>query len=876
MKKYFIRSHPRRVMMARLTGLVSGILFFALFILLYHAPKYNPISHGFDVSVLQAPDPVKLKENLTGTNGRVLSETHAFFRQDQMKLIFKGWLLIEEAGEYGFYLTAIKKAELRIDETDAIQSASSHHQEKPVTKRVFLSSGLHQITISFHSENLPALVDIKWAKPGSGSYRAIPKSRLYPTRPTVEQVLMDTRFKNRITTALLGIGALIVLVSVIGRLFVGFRYTGYYLKSAIALFVSLFSMHAPRLQQEHQAGLNWIIGLPLWARILTGSVVYLFLSGTMTPSIKCFRKAVKRVPKIRYCLGFLAVVTACTAQYLIVINYKNSDCIPIVLYVVTGILIWSIGFRSAPIQRVETNGIQSGKWLFKAIFVVVMAWAIWTRFYLIHKLPPGLWYDEAKTGRVVQDILNGVKPPIYDLRINAGTIASYADALWCRVVGSTDAWSLRSYTAFIGVLTVIASWWFFRELFSAWWSLFGVALMAGSRWLFMINRTAMATIDETILLTVLILTFYIRAIRRNRIHLYAITGLLVGLSMHLHTGARVLPIILGTDILIRLSRVRQRHYKQKILNAGVLIFCALVTFAPMGRYIYKNLDSYMKRSKETLITTEYPVGYLAKPYLNNIRYYLEMYVIRGDWHPRHNYDRMPQLATAASVLFVLGLFLSFRLFRRHPVHRLMLVSFCLVSLQGIMTVHLNSANLNRVAENIPVVMAWVVFGAAFVAEGIRKLLNRRQTQILIVSMMIGITGWIWQQEYIIYFYKYRIWNEPAGLYGFQVDVVEMARLSREILESSSNTHVWSMYSKADPFLYIYNGHPHLHVIGWENVPEIDRDFTNILLLPIRDQQMISRIEKAFPEGESSIVYYSLNPNVPLVWKMVVPPLTLDS
>lgn len=872
MRERQIQSKTGHIMISRLIGMIIGLLFFALFFLYYHTPKYNPVSHGFAVSVLEAPDSLNLTKHLTGTNGRILSETHPFFQQNHMKLDFKGWLFIEKAGEYGFYLGAVNTASLRIDEKEIIKTTSPYLPAAPEKKRVLLSPGYHQISIHFQSDQIPALVDIRWAEPGSEHYRSIPKSCLYQTKPTETQIVMDTRFNNRIILAFLSIAVLITLLSALAWSYIGLNYAKYYLKSAAGLFIALFLIQAPSLYQEHQEGLNWIISFQPWARIVIGSGAFLLISGSIKPLIKRFRKALRRTPKIRYCLGFAAVAMACIAQYLIVIKYSDSDSIPITLYAITGILIWSVGFRSTPIRQPKTTKVISRKWVFKVVFVMVTAWAIWTRFYLIHKLPPGLWYDEAKTGRVVQDILNGIRPPVYDLRINAGTIASYANALWCRIVGSTDAWSLRSYTACVGVLTVIVSWWFFRELFSAWWSLFGVALMAGSRWLFMINRTAMATIDETILLTVLILLFYIRAIRKNNLYLYGVTGLLVGLSMHLHTGARVLPIILGVDMLVRLSRLRQRNFKQKVINASVLIFCALTTFAPMGRYIYKNIDSYMHRSKETLIATEYPIGFLAKPYLKNIRYYLEMYVIRGDWHPRHNYNRMPQLATAASVLFVMGLFLSFRLIRRHPVHRLLFLSFSLVSLQGIMTVHLNSANLNRVAENIPVVMVWVVFGAVFITGGIEKLLRHRHTQLINICLMVGVTSWIWLQEYTVYFNKYRTWEEPAGLYGFQVDVVEMARLSHQILESNSDVHVWAMYAKSDPFIYIYPGQSLVREISWKDIPILDRNYTNILLLPSRDQHIISQIEKAYPEGDSIIINYSLNPTVPLIWKMTVDPL----
>lgn len=867
-----MQSQPgqKRFLTARLAGLLAGVLLFTFFAVSYHGPAYNPVAHGFSVSVPQAPDKTTLTTYLTGTNGRMYSQVHTAVRQTGFSAIFKGWLWIDKPGDYGFSLHAIDTATLRIAGMDVVRSESSDPISKPVKERYYLFPGLHEISIDFYSGNLPAFLDINWAKPGSEHYRPIPRSRLFQFYPSPEETHRSDRFRIRLALLLSGILLLISLLTILTVKYTRLAQAGYYMKTAAAVFVFLFLMHTPELHRDHQYGLKWIADFQPATRILTGGMFLLFLSGSTKPVTEWFRKTMRKTPKIRFCLGLLSVSLAVAAQYIFVTSRTVIQNIPaVILYGCSGFLIWMTGFRPEPVRRPETGTVTSGKWLFRLLFTIIILWSFWTRFYRIHELPPGFWWDEAQTGRVVQDILKGIKPPIYDIRINAGTFASYVNALWCYAAGSTDPWSLRTYTAGIGMITVIASWWFFRQLFSAWWSLFGTALMAGSRWLFMINRTAMATIDETILLTVLILAFYIRAIRGNRTCLYCITGLLVGLSMHLHTGARVLPVIIGIDLLIRFFHVRKERSIRKGLNAGVLLFSAIVMFAPMGAFIYKNFDTYMKRSQETLITTEYPIGFSAKPFLENIRYYLEMYIVRGDWHPRHNYKRMPQLAPAASVLFALGLFLTVRQVRSHPIHRLLFMGFCLISFQGIVTVHMNSANLNRVAVNIPIVMAWAVSGAIFVTGSIAKCLTRRRGHIAALILMVGITGWIWYQEYVIYFHKYPMWKALAEVYGFQVDVSEMARLSRDILESDETIQVWAMYAGADPFLYLFPSHPRLHVMPSGKLPQINTQQTTVFLLPVYERATASLLQQTFPDAEVSVIPYRYNPDVPLVLKMTV-------
>ena len=111
-------------------------------------------------------------------------------------------------------------------------------------------------------------------------------------------------------------------------------------------------------------------------------------------------------------------------------------------------------------------------------------------------------------------------------------------------------------------------------------------LIAVSRWLFSINRVTMATIDETILLTFLVFIFYTKAVKNGRYRDYLITGFLLGLGLHLHTGARVLPVIIGADILVRLVRDGKLYIHRQLKQVVCMIFLAVVVFLPMLRYIY--------------------------------------------------------------------------------------------------------------------------------------------------------------------------------------------------------------------------------------------------------------------------------------------------
>ena len=859
--------HPYQLFHRYRVELATGFLLFLVFASAYHLPALNPVPHGFAVEQLPGSAKSDVERELVGTSGRFHSHTHRAARHSNTHLKLSGWLNIPASGDYGFSVESNDSAVLRISEAEVLISSLAISYRKPVTNRIQLSQGLHSIDIEFSSKQLPVFLDLKWAGPESDRFRPIPTRRLFRTFPTSEDLKTDREFQAGWLTLVIGLFLAAIAINLWRlRKRVG-EGRAPSVALSFAIFLFFFLNHVPFLHFDHQAGLRWFAAMGLAGRLTVSSLIFLLFSGCFSAPLRWFRSFLKQHPRLRFAIGLFIVSLLITAQYLFGISQKKEEyLIPGCLIATAAFVVWSSGFPLSQIRK-PAGAKHFGRWrriCFMTLLASVIAWSVFVRFHRLDEMPPGLWWDEAQTGRVVRSIQNGEIPPVYDLRINAGTVASYLNTAWCYLVETTSPWGLRSYTAFIGVMTVIVSWWFFRQMFSPWWSLFGMSLLAGSRWLFTINRTAMATIDETILLTFLILTFYIKAQRCHLIRHHVITGLLLGLAMHLHTGARVLPVIIGADLVIRCFTNTRRPVRQRLRNAGILIACAVFSFAPMGLYIIQNFDDFMRRSRETLLSTEYPGWYPVKPYLDNIRYYLEMYVVRGDWHPRHNFERTPQLASIVSVLAALGAFLSTGKWIKHPLHRLLFISFGLITVQGVMTVHMDGPNLNRVAENIPVVFAWAVFGAEFIYRGITAIFPKDRGRIPAISLAILATILAARMEYDIYFNRYLPWPSLAEVYGFQPDVTEMARLAGEFIKSDPEVHVWAMYAAGDPFQYIYPPDERIHAISVETPPPPADGTPMVILIPANESRMREVLARLYPDAPRTIVRYQLNPQIPLV------------
>lgn len=846
-------------------ALLAATLLYGLFWSVHHLPQRRPVPQQFSGHFVQGQLPASEASQKFTTNGQFHSETHSFYRFTDRKAIINGWIYIDTPGDYAFRLQANDNAELVIHKIPQLTFRFDIHFRTPQTGVVHLGKGFHQLTINYETKGAPAYLDLEYKPPGSRLFKSIPDHLIYPRIPSAEEKVAADTFRMKINVfrcLLLGFLTLLMV-------WLWYRYRHRFwpvLRLTSMLFIVLFLSQANQLHYDHQIGIRWFTNRGATGRILISLIFLLYGTGIFSGVVARLQRWARRHGYITLTMGFVAVIMASVGQYFLTGANPAQPQAGALLYILSGcwLLIWRL--RPAPLRyRTATlNSGRSRRILFTICAVIILAMAMIFRFYRLQEMPPGLWWDEAQTGRVVRSILLGEFPPVYDLRINAGSAASYLNAVWCWLLDSTSAWSLRSYTAMIGVFTVGVSWWFFRQLFSPWWSLTGMALVAGLRWLFTINRTAMATIDETILLTFAVLALYLKAIRSRKVRYYIFTGLLLGLAMHLHTGARVLPVIIGADLIVRFWRWPRTLLSASGAHAALMIICAVVVFAPMAKHMIEHSEDYMLRSKETLLSTEYPGWYPTGPYLNNIRYYIGAYTYKGDWHPRHNYASTPQLPPLLAVCAMVGAFLSLGRFRRDRSHRLLLLGFGLITLQGVLTVHGSGPNLNRIAENIPIVMAWTVFGLEFIVRGIKQLFQHRLGTVLSVLMVITVVGVSWGQAAHIYFHQYMPWKALAEVYGFQPEITEMAAITTEILKTEPDTEIWAMFASGDPFHYLAGTDERLHTLNIHTCPTETTAPSTVFLAPAHPGGVTRLIEQRFPYAEKTVIPYALIPDYELV------------
>jgi hypothetical protein len=835
---------------------LAGLLFgsFAAF---YYLPADSPVPHGLSGKLYETGEFNVARSSFDGRRVRFNSVTDHVFRQQQFGAIFTGFIDIPESGPYTFSLAADNGARMFLDSQQLIDGWKGNSRYAAIGSRN-LDEGFHAVRIEMYNDLSPAYIDWNWQPPKTTGFRPIPFRNLYKTAPTQIIYEKDLRFQFMRSAAIFSALIIAILIFVWLSLF---RHTKVFpslsIPLSLALFLDAFLLQIAWMEIDYRYGFNWFARQNALAKSIVLLIPLLLAMPAVRDSIRRLPRWIAVHPSLQRLLFFIALLSGIIGQKYFTGPGQIEPNLGVTLFAVSALCVllnMSMSKEgSEPAAGERAGGTASVRW---TAFLLILLAAAFVRFYRLQEMPPGLWWDEAQTGIVARDILRGDLPPVYDLRINAGTAASYLLAGWFYTFGSS-VYAMRAYTATIGIITTAVSYPFFRQFFAPWRSLFGMAIIAVSRWLFSINRVTMATIDETILLAFLVFIFYIRAIKHRRYRDYILTGILLGLGLHLHTGARVLPPIIAIDIVVRLIKDKSAFLKSHLRPALCMIIAACVVFMPMFMYILDRNDEYFKRSKQTLLSNEYPGWYPVPPLLDNVVNYLKMYSFSGDWHPRHNYAQTPQLPPLISILALWGLIYSFKkLGGRHAT--IFYLGFILISLQGILTVHNNTANLNRVAENIPIVYLWAVAGALYLSDGTGLVFQRKTARIVSLVSMLAILVFSSANAYRIYFEEYIYDSSLMGDFGFQPELTEPAQYISRLLKENSSITVWASYTQTDSFRYILIGDQRLHEINGETLPQLPEDKPEALVLLAQDEKLTSLAKERYPDARIEEVPYSLD------------------
>jgi DNA-binding beta-propeller fold protein YncE/4-amino-4-deoxy-L-arabinose transferase-like glycosyltransferase len=392
------------------------------------------------------------------------------------------------------------------------------------------------------------------------------------------------------------------------------------------------------------------------------------------------------------------------------------------------------------------------------LLAVICAIGAFLRFYQLQSIPFGLFFDEATNGLdAIRVIRQRVYPVYFEANYGRGALFIYLLALSFKLLG-VSVLAMRLVTAVLGVLTILAFYFLFRQLFGSRLGLVGAYLIATSRWHINFSRVVF---DAVLLPLLVALSFYFlfKGLRSRRRTDFLWGGLALGLGLHTYASFRLIPFVIAIFLLYKIL-IERGFVRRSGLGVAIFVLASFVVFAPLGQYALNNWKAFTSRSKEASILTKRDQPDLAKALWNNTRAHLLMFNYQGDRNGRHNLPGEPMLDFATAVLFALGL--GYSLYRwREPRCFFFLACFVVLLLGGILSVDFEAPQALRAIGSLPAACFFACLTLERLWMGCQRSFGSRSglpTLAIIVPLMV-YSGWA---NFHTYFYRqardFAVWN----------------------------------------------------------------------------------------------------------------------
>ncbi len=515
------------------------------------------------------------------------------------------------------------------------------------------------------------------------------------------------------------------------------------------------------------------------------------------------------------------------------------------------------------------------------ILLLVLLIATFFRFWKINILPPGLYPDEAingnealfRAGKIFYPENNGREGLFINL-----VFVSFS-------IFGPSILSLRIVSALIGTLTVLGLFLFTKELFT-----FSnkkspsperIALLASfflsiSFWHTNFSRIAFRGI---LLPFVLAFSFYFlfRAFNdlkgsslSKKTYLWAIFGgLFFGLGFYTYTPFRMAVLILPFVFLFGWLYFKQQNLQKEF---GKLVSLALFTIflvaLPLGIYFLYHPTEFLERAGPiSIFSAQNP----AQEFLRSLLAHLGMFNVYGDPNWRHNFSGSPQLFWPVGILFLIGLFLTFKeIFKKtnyqnknYPLlttSYLLSFTFLAMLLAGILTREGIPHALRTIGTTIPVYIlaglgGWQIYQILTLSTK-NKLLLKIAIFLFLVALMLF--------QYNKYFVKWA--NKKEVKDAFSQNYVKMGEylvnlkkgLSKYVIVNVSGVPVPypnGIPMPAQTIMFIENINPTkskaIYILPQDlDKIEIKKPAKVLIMRP--DQKLLSKLLNLFPQGNIEI------------------------
>jgi len=391
------------------------------------------------------------------------------------------------------------------------------------------------------------------------------------------------------------------------------------------------------------------------------------------------------------------------------------------------------------------------KWAEPLSFSLILLIGIALRFNQLATVPAGTWFDEAQNSLEALHILRDPNyRPVYIPELTQlPALFFYGIALSFQFLGASTL-AVRIVATLAGILTILFIYLMAKEFFDVRVALVSAFLLAVSSWHVNFSRFGMNGI-LTPLFATMSLYFLARALRTRHWLDYVWAGLAVGLGMHSYMAFSIFPAVIILYLTMRLLTGGRSFLQAQWRGILLGVLAALLAFAPLGWYGYKNPVAFGMRIESASIFRGKSQAEAVQAVKESTVKHLLMFNYRGDSNGRHNLPGRPMLDDTTGVLFVLGIALSLWRWRR-AAYSTLIVWLGVMLAPGIFSVDFEAPQAYRTIGNTvaAALLAAVAVGAIW--DAFRRGFRARGDRVFAVAL-VALLAFIGYANYDAYFNK---------------------------------------------------------------------------------------------------------------------------
>ena len=356
----------------------------------------------------------------------------------------------------------------------------------------------------------------------------------------------------------------------------------------------------------------------------------------------------------------------------------------------------------------------------KKIFPIIILTIIslFLVFYRFAYIPKYLAFDEVEFAKLALSLENKPYIAYSSLATGHSTLYFYILLASLKIFG-INVFALRFPAAIFGILSVTIFYLIMKKVFKQWnneaikqWFPFFLTLiLLSSRWFLNFSRFSF---EATFLLFLELVSIYFLISKKNLFF----SGLFAGLAFLSYTPGRIF-FLLPIGFLLLKRQWSNETIKQLLLF--LIPFIIIIT--PLTSYFFANKDTRIDQ-QFFLRNHEMTINEKAVGLWNNISSTTLMFFAKGDMNGRHNYPGKPALNPILSILFITGLIISIKNWRRS--YNLFAISYFLLAIvPALMTYPWENPNMLRTYTVLPSVIYFIGNAIIILETAASKILKNK-------------------------------------------------------------------------------------------------------------------------------------------------------